>query len=134
MTEWMDKLKLPLPLEEIQEHIKPQHDRVIVLREPDPTQTKSGLHLPAGAQEFEMTNLRPGVVVAVGPGRWDPHGNVRCPMELEVGDRVMFHKNAGEKIYCWGQCFQQMGDGDIGSVIRSDTPVEMVYAQIAARG
>lgn len=117
------------------EHLNPQHDRIVVWREPEPKQTKQGLHLPDTIeQSIEVGNLRPGIVVKVGKGRWDPHGAKRCPMDLEPGQRVMFHKNAGEKVFAWGQCFQIMGDGDVGLVVQSDTPLELVYATIAGRG
>ncbi len=127
---------IDISLEDIQKHLKPRHDRIVVEREKELKQeTKGGIHLPDSVDmEIEMTNFRPGVVVAVGPGRWDPHGSLRCPMDLKVGDRVVFHKNAGEKIYVWGRCFQVMGDGDCGLEIRDDTPIEMVYAQMVGRG
>ena len=124
-----------ITLEEIQKHLNPTHDRVIIEREPDPKQTKAGLLLPdTVGMEVEMTNLRPGRVVAVGPGRWDPHGEKLCPMTLEVGNRVLFHKSAGERIFVFGRVFQIMGDGDCGLVIQDDTPIELVYAQMVSKG
>jgi chaperonin GroES len=124
-----------ITLEEIQKHLNPTHDRVIIEREKDPKKTKGGLHLPDSVEmEMEMTNLRPGRVVAVGQGRWNPESGKLCPMVLKVGDRVLFHKNAGERVFVWGRVFQIMGDGDCGLKIQDDTPVEMVYAQMVANG
>jgi co-chaperonin GroES (HSP10) len=160
-----------IALEDIQKHLDPQHDRIVVEREPDPKKTTGGLHLPDTiGVEMEMTNMRPGKVVAIGPGRvihdavqivevldveaytrdqeagLDRRRNdysapvkqvtiaPRSPMDLKVGDRVMFYKNAGEKIFVWGRCFQIMGDGDVGLKIRPDTPIEMVYAQMVTKG
>lgn len=124
-----------ITLEEIQKHLNPTHDRVIIEREPDPKQTSGGLHLPDNIEmETEMSNLRPGRVVAVGPGRWDPQGLKLCPMTLKVGDRVLFHKHAGERVFVWGRVFQLMGDGDCGLTIQNDTPIELVYAQMVTKG
>lgn len=124
-----------IALADIQKHLDPLHDRIVVEREKDPKKTTSGIHLPDSVDmEVEMTNLRPGRVVAIGPGRWDPQGLKLCPMLTKVGDRVMFHKHAGEKVFVWGRCFQVMGDGDVGLKILESTPIEMVYAQMVGRG
>lgn len=162
--------KTDISLEDIQKHLAPQHDRIVIEREPNPEKTKGGLHLPDGYEmEEEMTNLRPGRIVAIGPGRvihnacevahvFDEEAHQRdvdqgidmtrndyrspskeltlaprTPMDLKVGDRVVFHKHAGEKVFVWGRCFQIMGDGDVGLVIQDDTPIEMVYAQMVAK-
>lgn len=118
-----------MKLEEIQKHLQPQHDRIIVEREPDPKKTDSGIVLPVNVKEMEMTNLRPGRVVAVGPGRWDPKTNSRSPMTLKVNDRVMFHKHAGESLPIWGRLFQVMGDGDVGVVLQDETPVACFFTR-----
>lgn len=128
-------MELPFDLEKVEQHLRPQHDRVIIWREPIPKKTGSGLLIPDTVEvEMEMSNLRTGIIVAVGDGRWNPMGDVRSPMTLKAGDRVMFHKHAGERIYVFGECFQIMGDGDVGVVVQKDTPIELVYAQIAAKG
>lgn len=72
--------------------IKPLGDRVIVrpLTEKElGTVSASGIIIPDSAKKEKPEQ---GVVIAVGPGKWDEDGEKRIPMEVKEGDRVVFSK------------------------------------------
>lgn len=67
-------------------------DRCLVLIDEKPTETASGLLIPATAgNDYEQHRL--ATVVAVGPGRFNEAGE-RIPMPVKEGDRVLLHPNA----------------------------------------
>ena len=68
----------------------PLGERVVVKPSEQEQQTKGGIYLPDTAKEKPQE----GEIVAVGPGRITDDGN-RIPMELGVGDRVIYSKFAG---------------------------------------
>ncbi|MCL6648784.1 MAG: co-chaperone GroES [Chloroflexi bacterium] len=70
--------------------LKPLGDRVVVTPLKQEEVTKSGIVLPDTAKEKPQE----GTVVAVGPGRVLDNGT-RVPMEVKVGDRVLYAKYAG---------------------------------------
>ena len=70
--------------------IRPLQDRVIVKRIEEEEKTKGGIIIPDTAKEKPQE----GKVVAAGPGRMTDDGN-RIPMELAVGDVVVYSKYAG---------------------------------------
>ena len=72
--------------------IKPLGDRVIVrplTEEELGTVSASGIIIPDSAKKEKPEQ---GVVIAVGPGKWDEDGEKRIAMEVKVGDRVVFTK------------------------------------------
>jgi chaperonin GroES len=73
--------------------LRPLHDRVIVKRLDQETRTASGIVLPDSAAEKPDQ----GEVIAVGPGRRDNDGR-RIALDLNVGDRVLFGKYAGQTV------------------------------------
>jgi chaperonin GroES len=73
--------------------IKPLNDRVLVRREDEKQKSAGGIIIPDTAKEKPQR----GKVVAVGSGRKDEDGK-RIPMEVKVGDRVLFGKYAGTEI------------------------------------
>ena len=74
-------------------NIRPLHDRVIVKRVDAETRTASGIYLPEAAGEKPDQ----GQVLAVGPGKRDDAGKL-IPMDVKVGDRVLFGKYSGQKV------------------------------------
>jgi len=72
--------------------IKPLGNRVLIQRS-KALSTKGGILLPDSAQE----KPKEGIVIAVGPGKIDEHG-VKEPMQLKVGDRVLFSSYAGTEV------------------------------------
>ncbi len=75
------------------EKIQPLHDRVVVKRLEAEERTASGIIIPDSAKEKPQE----GEVVAVGPGNLNDKGE-RQPMDIKVGDRVMFGKWAATEI------------------------------------
>jgi len=73
--------------------IKPLEDRVLVEPLEAETTTASGLVIPDTAKEKPQE----GKVVAAGPGRIDDAGN-RVPMDVKVGDVVIFSKYGGTEV------------------------------------
>jgi chaperonin GroES len=73
--------------------IQPLADRVLVKPTEKEEKTKSGIYLPDTAKEKPQE----GEVMAVGPGRIDETGK-RIPMDLKVGDRVIYAKYGGTEI------------------------------------
>lgn len=71
---------------------KPLGNRILVKRS-QPAMTKGGILLPDSAQE----KPKQGEVLAIGPGKMGKNGQIR-PIELKVGDRVLFGGFAGTEI------------------------------------
>lgn len=69
---------------------KPIYDKVLIEKVASATMTAGGLHIPEKAQEKPIQ----GVVHAVGPGRLNPDGST-TPMQIKVGDLVLFNRRAG---------------------------------------
>ena len=74
------------------QHIKPLGNRVLVKRS-ESKLSKGGILLPETAQE----KPRQGEVVAIGPGKLDEKGHLQ-PLELRVGDTVLFSSFAGTEV------------------------------------
>lgn len=73
--------------------LKPLSDRVVVKPLEEEERTKGGIVLPDTAKEKPQH----GEILAVGPGALDENGK-RLPMDVKVGDRVLFAKYAGTEI------------------------------------
>jgi len=73
--------------------LQPLADRVLVRPTEKEEKTKSGIYLPDTAKEKPQE----GEVVAVGPGKLDDNGK-RIPLDLKVGDRVIYAKYGGTEI------------------------------------
>jgi chaperonin GroES len=74
-------------------NIKPLGDRVLVKPIEQDTETSSGILLPESAKEKPQE----GEILAVGAGKRDEDGE-RIPLDVEVGNRVLFAKYAGTEI------------------------------------
>jgi chaperonin GroES len=92
--------------------IRPLHDRVIVKRQEEERKTASGIVIPDAATE--KPDL--GEVVAVGNGKIGDHGKVR-PMNVKVGDKVLFGKYSGQAFKLDGEEYLQMREDDIIGVV-----------------
>jgi chaperonin GroES len=92
--------------------LNPLHDRVVVKRENADTKTASGLIIPDNATEKPDQ----GTVVAVGPGKRNPNGDV-IPMSVNVNDRVLFGKFAGQQVKIKGEEVLILTEEEIYAVI-----------------
>ena len=91
---------------------RPLHDRVVVRRIDEDTKTKGGIIIPDSAQEKPSE----GEIVAAGPGARDKDGKV-VPMDVKVGDRILFGKWSGTEIKIDGKELLVMKESDILGVI-----------------
>jgi chaperonin GroES len=94
-------------------NLRPLHDRVIVKRLDQETKTASGLIIPDAAAEKPDQ----GEVLAVGNGKVQENGNVR-PLEVKVGDRVLFGKYSGQAVKVNGEELLVMREEDIMAVVQ----------------
>jgi chaperonin GroES len=92
--------------------IRPLHDRVIVKRLEEERKTASGIVIPDTAAEKPDQ----GEIMAVGKGKTNDEGNLR-PLEVKVGDRVLFGKYSGQAFKMDGEEYLQMREDDIIGVI-----------------
>jgi chaperonin GroES len=93
-------------------NLRPLHDRVIVKRLDQETKTASGLIIPDAAAEKPDQ----GEILAVGNGKVQENGNVR-PLEVKVGDRVLFGKYSGQTVKVNGDELLVMREEDIMAVV-----------------
>jgi chaperonin GroES len=107
-----DKSKLKLNLEESRMNIRPLGDRILVEPIEQEESTNSGILLPETAKEKPQQ----GSVLAVGAGRRDDDGE-RIPMDVEVGNKVLFAKYAGTEIKMDGKKMLIMKETDILGII-----------------
>jgi len=101
-------------------NLRPLHDRVIVKRLDQETKTASGLIIPDAAALIipDAAAEKPdqGEVLAVGNGKVQENGNVR-PLEVKVGDRVLFGKYSGQAVKVNGEELLVMREEDIMAVV-----------------
>jgi chaperonin GroES len=92
--------------------IRPIHDRVIVKRLEEERKTASGIVIPDTAAE----KPEQGEVKAVGSGKRQDDGKV-VPIDVKVGDRVLFGKYSGQTVKVDGEELLVMREEDIMGVI-----------------
>jgi len=88
-------------------NIRPLHDRIIVERLEEETTTAAGIIIPDSAKEKPQQ----GIVKAVGKGKVTEEGKV-MPLDVKVGDKVLFGKYAGTDIKLDGKEYQMMREED----------------------
>ncbi|MGC8595411.1 MAG: co-chaperone GroES [Candidatus Kryptoniota bacterium] len=93
-------------------NIKPLADRVVVKPMPADEKTKGGLYVPDTAKERPQQ----GEVVAVGPGRVTDEGK-KIPIEVKVGDKVLYGKYSGTEVNIDGEEYLIMRESDIFAII-----------------
>lgn len=92
--------------------IKPLEDRIVVKALEVELTTPSGLVIPDTAKEKPQE----GEVLAVGPGRVDDNGN-RVPLDVAVGDKVIYSKYGGTEIKYAGEEYLILSARDILAVV-----------------
>jgi chaperonin GroES len=94
---------------------RPLHDRILVKRIEAEEKTPGGIIIPDTAKEKPIE----GEVLAVGPGARDETGAVR-PLDVRVGDRVLFGKWSGTEVLIDGEDRLIMKEADVFGVIEGD--------------
>lgn len=92
--------------------LTPLEDKIIVKQAEAQTQTASGLYIPDNAKEKPQQ----GEVLAVGPGRRDDKGE-RIPMDVKVGDNVLYSKYGGTEVHYEGEDYLIVGARDILAIL-----------------
>ena len=92
---------------------RPLHDRVVVERIDAEAKSAGGIIIPDTAQEKPSQ----GEIIAVGPGGRDEAGKL-IPIDLNVGDRVLFGKWSGTEVKIEGQELLIMKESDIMGVLQ----------------
>ena len=95
---------------------RPLHDRVVVRRIDAESKTASGIIIPDTAKEKPQT----GEITAVGPGGRDEAGKL-IPIDLEVGDKVLFAKWSGTEVKLDGVELLIMKESDIMGVLEGSS-------------
>jgi len=94
-------------------NLRPLHDRVIVKRLDNERKTASGIVIPDSAAEKPDQ----GEVLAVGPGKKTEDGKV-LPVDVKVGDKVLFGKYAGQAVKVDGDELLVIREEEILAVIQ----------------
>ena len=93
-------------------NIRPLHDRVIVRRIEEGEQVRGGIIIPDTAKEKPQE----GEVIAAGEGKYKDDGT-RQPLDVKVGDRVLFGKYSGSEIKLDGEEYIIMREDEILGII-----------------
>ena len=94
-------------------NIKPLEDRILVQTLEAEQTTASGLVIPDTAKEKPQE----GTVIATGPGRFDEAGEKRIPLDVKVGDVVIYSKYGGTEVKYNGQEYLLLSARDILAVV-----------------
>ena len=92
---------------------RPLHDRVVVRRLESEERTKGGIIIPDTAKEKPQE----GEVVAVGPGKVTEDGK-RQPMEVKVGDKILFGKYSGSEVKLGDEEYLIMREEDVLGILQ----------------
>src|SRR5512140_2548589 len=91
--------------------VAPLADRVVVRALEETEQMRGGLYIPDTAKEKPMQ----GEVIAVGPGRYEK--DKRVPMELKVGDKVLYGKYSGTEVTIDNEPLLILREADVLAVV-----------------
>jgi chaperonin GroES len=91
--------------------VSPLADRVVVKALEETEQMRGGLYIPDTAKEKPQQ----GEIVAVGPGRFDE--GKRVPMDVKVGDKVLYGKYSGTEVTIDGEQLLILRESDVLAII-----------------
>ena len=94
-------------------NLQPLEDRIVVRPNEAEEKTASGLVIPDTAKEKPQE----GEVLAVGPGRFDDGGDKRVPLDVKVGDTVLYSKYGGTEVKYSGEEYLILSARDVLAVI-----------------
>ena len=89
-------------------NVRPLHDRILVRRMAEEEKTAGGIIIPDTAKEKPQR----GEIVATGKGRFTEDGKV-LPLEVKVGDKVLFSKYSGTELKLDGTEYLMMREEDV---------------------
>ena len=91
--------------------VSPLADRVVVMALEETESMRGGLYIPDTAKEKPQQ----GEIVAVGPGRFEK--DKRVPMEVKVGDKVLYGKYSGTEVTIEGDQYLILRESDVLAII-----------------
>jgi chaperonin GroES len=91
--------------------VAPLADRVVIRALEDAEQMRGGLYIPDTAKEKPQQ----GEIVAVGPGRFEK--DKRVPMDVKVGDKVLYGKYSGTEVTVDGETLLILRESDVLAVL-----------------
>ena len=97
---------------------RPLHDRIVVRRIEEESKTAGGIIIPDTAKEKPIQ----GEVTAIGPGARDEAGKL-VPLDVKVGDKVLFGKWSGTEVKIDGKDLLIMKESDVLGVIEGKAQV-----------
>jgi chaperonin GroES len=95
-------------------NLKPLDDRVVVKPSEAEQTTSSGLVIPDTAKEKPQQ----GEVLAVGPGRWSDSEGKYFPLEIKVGDTVLYSKYGGTEVNHKGDDILILTSRDVLAIVK----------------
>ena len=98
---------------------RPLGDRVLVKRVEEEEKTRGGIIIPDTAKEKPQE----GEVIAVGPGARDENGKLQ-PLDVKVGDRILFGKWSGTEIKLDGVEYLIMKESDIMGILEGSAAMK----------
>lgn len=93
-------------------NLKPLHDRIIVRAAQAEETTKGGIIIPDTAKEKPMQ----GEVLSIGQGKQSEDGKI-TPLQVKVGDKVLYGKYAGTEVTVDGEELLIMRESDVFAII-----------------
>src|SRR5947209_6229396 len=93
--------------------LQPLEDRIVVKPSEEEEMTASGLVIPDTAKERPQE----GEVIAVGPGRFNEDGVERVPMDVKVGDKVIYSKYGGTEVKIEGDEYLILSARDVLAIV-----------------
>jgi chaperonin GroES len=91
--------------------VSPLADRVVVKPLEETEQMRGGLYIPDTAKEKPQQ----GEVIAAGPGRFEK--DKRVPMEVKVGDKILYGKYSGTEVVLDGDTYLILRESDVLAVV-----------------
>jgi chaperonin GroES len=93
--------------------LKPLADRVVVKALEETETMRGGLYIPDTAKEKPQQ----GEIIAAGPGKFDEKGGRRIPMDVKVGDKVLYTKYSGTETTIDGERLLILRESDVLAIV-----------------
>ena len=93
--------------------LAPLADRVVIRAVDEAEQRRGGLFIPDTAKEKPQQ----GEIIAAGPGKFDEKGGQRIPMDVKVGDKVLYGKYSGTEVTIDGEQYLILRESDVLAIV-----------------
>ena len=93
--------------------LTPLADRVVIRASEAAETMRGGLYIPDTAKEKPQQ----GEIIAAGPGKFDEKGGQRIPMDVKVGDKVLYGKYSGTEITLDGEQYLILRESDVLAIV-----------------